>query len=194
MRVYIETTGKRYDRLLVKQDLGGNKAAVVCDCGVEKIVDRRAMMAGRIRSCGCLNRELSSARFTTHGLSQTRFHNIWKGMKRRCEDPKSKGWPWYGGKGIRVCERWQDFNNFVADMYDTYQDGFFIDRIKEDQDYEDYNCRWVSPEEQFPRKLSTEQIQEIIEDPRSQPEIAEDYGVSRSYISMLKSGRARPNG
>lgn len=110
------------------------------------------------------------------------------GMKRRCTDSNSKGWPWYGGKGIKVCERWQDFNNFIQDMYPTYTDDLYIDRIDSNGDYCPENCRWVTHAEQFNVKLSLEQINAIIADPRSQPEIAEDYGINRSYVSMLKSG------
>lgn len=191
MRYYEETIGLKFGRLIVLDDLGSNRVLVRCDCGVEKRVDRRAMRAGRIRSCGCLSREKTSNRMTTHGLSNSRFMSIWKGMKRRCYDPDGKGWPWYGGKGIKVCERWHSFENFAIDMLNAYDDSKFIDRIDNDKDYCKENCRWISHAEQFPTKITIEQVNAIIEDPRTQAEIADDYGVSHSYVSMLKSGVRR---
>lgn len=73
-------------------------------------------------------------------------------------------------------------------MYEGYSDDLYLDRRDASKDYEKNNCRWVTVAEQFKAKLSLDQVQAIIEDVRSQLEIAEDYDISRSYVSLLKSG------
>lgn len=68
-------------------------------------------------------------------------------MKTRCSNPKSTRYKYWGGRGIKVCARWQKFENFYADMGDRPV-GMFIDRIDNDGDYEPGNCRWVTPKQQ----------------------------------------------
>lgn len=81
-----------------------------------------------------------------HGLYRTRMHVIWTGMKQRCHNPKieSRKWNTYGGRGIKVCDRWHDFMNFHEDMKDTYADNLSLDRIDTNKDYCKENCRWVT--------------------------------------------------
>lgn len=80
----------------------------------------------------------------THGMSKTRQYEIWCGMKKRCEKPSSAAYKWYGGRGIKVCERWsKSFQSFIDDM-GFPPEGLQIDRINNDGDYEPGNCRWVT--------------------------------------------------
>ena len=80
-----------------------------------------------------------------HGMSRTRLYIIWADMRRRCYSPKYNIWPWYGAKGIRVCEEW--FQSFIAfrdwAMASGYADNLTIDRLDPSKDYNPDNCQWL---------------------------------------------------
>jgi predicted nucleic acid-binding Zn ribbon protein len=84
----------------------------------------------------------------THGMSQSKPYAVWKTMRNRCKHPTHNRYASYGGRGIKVCEEWESFDTFWADMGATYSEGLTLDRIDPDGDYCKENCRWISQKEQ----------------------------------------------
>ena len=83
---------------------------------------------------------------TYHGLSNHKDYQLWNGLFTRCYNPNVKIFKYYGGRGISVCERWDNFKNFLDDMGDR-PEGMQLDRIDNNGNYEPNNCRWVTPKE-----------------------------------------------
>lgn len=120
-----------------------------CDCGKEIIMPASEFLKGKQKSCGCRSKELIGEAQRTHGMSRHPAYRVWRSMIDRCRLPTHQAWKNYGGRGIRVCARWQeDFLNFWADMGPAYRKGLSLDRIDVDGNYAPENCRWVSDKDQ----------------------------------------------
>lgn len=124
-----------------------------CDCGALKIADGTNLRRGEIRSCGCLNRELSRKRATKHGMCKTAIYKLWYSMIRRCDSPSDDGYKNYGARGIKVSRRWLNFENFYADMGHR-PDGLSLDRIDNSKGYSKGNCRWADRKTQARNRRS----------------------------------------
>lgn len=133
----------------------------MCDCGVKKIVGTDPLVTGKSKSCGCLNREMVSNVNRTHGESKTRLYEIWKSMRSRCSKPHNTGYSYYGGRGIRVCEEWDnDFLPFKRWAVESgYNDSLTIERIDPDGNYEPGNCTWATRKQQSINRRSTHYIE-----------------------------------
>lgn len=126
----------------------------------------------------------------THGASQTSLYKVWKAMRQRCNNPNDKNFAWYGGRGIRVCERWSEFSVFESDMGHTYEPGLTIDRIDNDGDYSPQNCRWATMTEQRFNRANTIRIQT----PKGEMtlrEAASAYGVPEQRLRHRYSAGVR---
>lgn len=124
-----------------------------CDCGNLTEVDSLKLRSGHTKSCGCLKeRTLAAGTNKSHGMSKnSRTYKTWKEMRQRCNNPNNDKWQWYGGRGIKVCERWASFENFLADMGERPENKT-LDRIDNNADYEPGNCRWITQLEQTRRQ------------------------------------------
>lgn len=120
----------------------------VCECGEVRVIPGNSLRAGRNKSCGCLSPRFTSERTKKHGMSLSRVYGIWRGMIARCSDASfGKTRKLYYEKGIRVCERWMKFENFLEDMGipEKHQS---IDRKDGGKGYEPGNCRWADDKAQ----------------------------------------------
>jgi hypothetical protein len=135
-----------------------------------------------------------------HGLTDTIEHRTWARIRRRCNSPSYHNYPRYGGRGISVCARWDDFANFLADM-GARPEGMTLDRIDNDGNYEPSNCRWATPTQQSRNRgaynyssAEDQKIRDAIALGYNFRQVAEYVGLprgsvtARAYRMGLKSG------
>lgn len=152
----IDLTEQRFGRLVAIQCAGsgshGRLWLVECDCGNQTIVRAGDLRSGNTTSCGCGQREAaarSCVERSTHGLSGHRIMTIHRGMIARCNDPKATSYPYYGARGIKVCEEWHDLCAFAEWAFSNgYSDNLTIDRVGNNRGYEPDNCRWATYKDQ----------------------------------------------
>lgn len=159
---FSDLTGKRFGRLLVVEYAGKRIVpdarkrsgvtilywSCLCDCGNSCIVPRACLTKKSTRSCGCLNIDTIIARNTSHGMTDTPTHNSWRAMMERCYNPKTVSFKNYGGRGVRVCDRWHAFENFLADMGERPSVSHSLDRSDNEKDYSPDNCTWATKKQQ----------------------------------------------
>jgi len=113
-----------------------------CECGNEVEKYYAGLRIGMFTSCGkgCVN--------TPHRMGGTSIQRIYYHMLRRCNNPTHKSYPYYGERGIKICEKWSTFSGFLEDMKDSYFPGASIERIDVNGNYEPSNCKWIPINEQ----------------------------------------------
>jgi len=133
-----------------------------CVCGKEFKAVICSLKNRNTKSCGCYMRWKTGQqglKNTTHGLHKHPLYYIWCAMLHRCNNVKNKHYKDYGERGIKLCERWCDINNFIEDMYLTYSPGLEIDRIDNAGNYELSNCRWITRKENCNNRRSNRIIE-----------------------------------
>lgn len=221
MGAFIDLTNRKFGRLKVDgRDFFKNTKQVywkcTCECGQKRSVLSQHLRRGSQVSCGCYLSEATSLRNSeriweekdrakmsvtqkTHGASRTPEYVVWKSMIGRCSEnanPKTK--KHYHDRGIRVCERWRSFNNFMEDM-GARPIGLTIERIDNDGDYEPGNCKWASLTTQARNKTTTKLTEDDVEMIRwaylfgipseTQSEIAETFQISQSMVSRIVNSK-----
>lgn len=152
-----DLTGKRFGRLTVMEFYGHNKYGQTiwtceCECGNVTHVCGSDLRSGSTLSCGCLWRERIIKAKTTHGMSHSEIYAEYRNMKNRCYNETAHNYKYYGGRGIKMCDKWRDdiheFYKDVSSLPNFRKEGYSLDRIDNDGDYEPGNVRWATREEQ----------------------------------------------
>jgi hypothetical protein len=160
----IDLTDKNYERLTVLRlayiTRQGASWECLCSCGNTVVVMSSALLRGRTKSCGCLQRERTAQANTTHGHARvghnTLTYSSWRSMIQRCEDTNCSTYKYYGEIGIAVCSRWREsFSNFLEDMGERPSAKYTIHRKKNSLGYSKENCSWATKEEQIAHRVCT---------------------------------------
>lgn len=193
----VDITGQKFGRMTVlskARSVDGNaRWECRCDCGTIKAVYGQDLRRGKVVSCGCHKAEMASKR-GTHHMSTHPAYGSWKSMIARCERPNTTGYAQYGGRGIKVCERWHDFDSFWLDMSKGWRPGLSLDRHpNQDGKYEPSNVRWATKRQQADNRSTNR----IIDTPAGRMNVgqaAEHFGIGRNTITArLRYGWTDPH-
>ena len=153
--------GKTFGRLHVLSYLGlthrrNSLWRCRCVCGNFRNIISPSLISGNSTSCGCRRDEVATKLFTKHGMCGSKEYSTWEGMLARCYNINHVAYPNYGGRGICVCEEWQNnFAQFLQDMGKKPSSTHSLDRVDNNGNYCKTNCRWASSRQQSNNKRNT---------------------------------------
>lgn len=175
--------GLRFGRLVVCEEAGRTAKKNVlwlcrCDCGATAVVSSTNLVQGHTRSCGCIHR----AQNVQHGMTNSKLYGVWTNVKTRCSNPKNRAYPHYGGRGITLCQEWQDFSAFSRwALENGYAEGLTLDRVDVDGPYSPENCRWVNMKTQQNNRRNNHYI-EFAGQKKTLSEWAEQTGIGSATL------------
>lgn len=153
-----------------------------CACGSEFVAVGSSLRMGRVKGCPACAKSHAMASITKHGATGTPEYVSYNAMKQRCYYPKNKRYERYGGRGVKVCNRWlESFDNFISDMGQMPSPGMSIERLDTDGDYEPSNCIWATRTEQANNRSNNTPI-EIDGCTKNLTQWSREYGVNRTVI------------
>lgn len=158
---FVNIIGNVYNRLTVLSYAGKKTSHQLwlcrCECGNTIITRGDGLKSGHATSCGCFHKEQLIKSITKHDSCYTFMYKTYKSMLQRCNNPNHRHYHRYGGRGIKVCDKWQGDNgflNFYADMGDKPSPKHSIDRIDNNLGYFKENCRWATQKQQNSNKVN----------------------------------------
>lgn len=186
----VRLAGRRFGSLVVISRAGRQKRYITwlcrCDCGAEREVSGHNLRRGRTKNCGAKSHKVErSLSITAQYKSE---YQSWRSMRNRCLDPRHAKYPAYGARGITICERWDEFKNFMLDMGRKSDPKFTIERDDVNGNYEPTNCKWISRKDQGRNKRTsvfvTYQGKKML-----LIDLVEELGLSRNNVyQRLKLG------
>lgn len=195
MKRSLDISGQKFGRWTVLrqcEEYFGKSARFLCrcDCRNERVVMAQSLRNGRSPSCGCLSVEFISQNKIAkkHGMCKTRVYRIWCAMRTCCTNPNFPMYNYYGGRGIKICDRWLKFENFYADMGEPTTDKHTLERKNSNGNYEPSNCKWATRKEQGNNTRHNRFI-EFNGKIKTLAQWSDDYHIKQSTLSdRLKSG------
>ena len=185
---------KDFDKCKYKE-----KVECICICGEKRFVIKASLINGKSNDCGCGRKKSVADRNKSHGLSKHPLYKVWKNIKSRCFNKNSHHYIRYGARGITICDEWK--NNFKSfyewSISNGYNESLEIDRIDNNGNYDQSNCRFVTAEvncqNRSSTKLSVEKIKIIKSLDSPSKDISDLFGVSVSMVNNIKRGVAWKN-
>lgn len=158
----LDLTNQRFGRLVAIKYIGSRNTNGMwlcqCDCGKQTVVYTLNIRKGRTKSCGCFRKISRRIHGESSGKNRTRTYNIWANMMDRCEwGGNKRSWILYGARGIKVCRRWHNYQNFLMDM-GSAPENLTLDRKNNDGNYEPRNCQWATRKEQNLNRRNTKKV------------------------------------
>lgn len=192
MGKFLDLSGQMFGKWLVIQRVFKTKNRThwlcQCSCGCHSLVDSSHLNNGRSTKCKkCHGKEAVKKRPLKHGQARhgikSREYSCWSSMRTRCNNSCHEHWKYYGERGIKVCERWNEFENFLNDM-GKCPDRHTLDRVNVNGDYSPENCRWATPKQQGENKRNNVKFERdgII---KTKTQWAKDYGIPYTSFSRL---------
>lgn len=157
-----------------------------CDCGGSTIATTHDLRRGHTKSCGCYQRERTGDSARAHGMRHTKVYHTWLDIKNRCHNHRNKSYKNYGGRGIAVCDEWRNsfipFYQYVSALPHFGENGYSIDRINNDGNYEPGNVRWATIRTQSLNKKTTIHVS-VLGKATTLPDLADETGIK--YATLL---------